>query len=56
MEETPEVQHGPQAYWDNIGEGWRIDCLCGWMSDISDQLMDCGEDFDYHLRKMRSEK
>lgn len=48
-----EVQHGPQAYWDNIGMGYRIECLCGWLSSCCDCMEYAGEDFDDHMREMR---
>jgi hypothetical protein len=48
-----KVGHGPTAYWDNLGEGWRIDCLCGWLSGIGLKLQEVAEEFDDHLEEVR---
>jgi hypothetical protein len=43
-------EHGvKEAYMDNIGNGWRIECLCGWASTPNLRMQDTGEEFDEHL-------
>lgn len=55
--QNPEdiIKHGPLAYWDNLGEGWRIDCLCGWVSGIGFKLFEAAEEFDDHLEEIEGE-
>ncbi len=47
-----EPDHGVGvAYYDNLGEGWRIECLCGWCSLANRQMQYTGEEFDDHLKE-----
>lgn len=46
--------HGPENLsWDNLGEGWRISCLCGFQTCPCKTVADVGEDFDDHLETMK---
>ena len=46
--------HGPESiYWDNLGEGFRIECLCGWVTDPNESVQDAGYQFDEHLGFIR---
>ena len=49
-----KVGHGPTAYWDNLGEGWRIDCSCGWVSGVDVRLEYAAIDFDDHIEENRN--
>ncbi len=45
-----ELQHGVRdVLYDNLGEGWRASCLCGWESGLNRCVADAGEEFDEHL-------
>lgn len=47
---SPPVEHGvSEIYRDNIGEGFRGTCLCGWETDLSNTVQDIGEQFDEHF-------
>lgn len=38
-------EHGANGlYHDNIGIGWRIECLCGWASLSCLRVQDAGEE------------
>lgn len=50
-----ELQHGVRDILrDNLGEGWRISCLCGWEGGLNACVADAGEEFDEHLREVRT--
>jgi len=41
--------HWPtDVFWDNIGQGWRIECACRF-SELSANLQDAGQSFDDHV-------
>lgn len=47
---TPLTQeHAPEPLWDNLGQGWRIQCSCGWESSLMRKLADPAIEFDEHL-------
>jgi hypothetical protein len=49
----PAADHGAaDCYMDNIGEGWRIECLCGWTSIPNPTMQSSGEEFDEHLKTL----
>jgi hypothetical protein len=50
MDEPISQSHGPiDVCWDNLGEGFRIGCLCGWISSPSKSVAGAGQQFDDHL-------
>jgi len=47
-----EVLHGPrETVWSNLGQGWFMECLCGWSTPICRSLESVGEEMDDHIRK-----
>lgn len=49
-------EHGPESiYWDNLGEGFRIECLCDWTTFPGRTVAEAGEDFDDHLEEVLME-
>jgi hypothetical protein len=45
-----ETGHGVEnAWWDNFGDGWRMQCVCGYVTDANKLMEDTGRDFDAHL-------
>lgn len=43
-------EHGVDfAYWDNLGLGWRIECLCGWTTLANEKMATTGQEFDDHM-------
>lgn len=38
------------AGWDQINEGWVIECSCGFCTESSIYMMVVGEEFDDHMR------
>ena len=43
-------EHGvADVVWDNLGGGWRIECLCGWTSEPHHRMESAGMYFDEHL-------
>lgn len=51
------TDHGVESVmWDNIGVGYRLTCLCGWTSDLSEKVQWVGIDFDDHLREVNLSK
>lgn len=46
--------HGVEStYFDNLGEGWRMSCLCGFTTGINLNLQDTGEEMDTHFEVMK---
>jgi len=49
-EATTKVEHGGDGwFYDNLGEGWRMQCLCGFQTTADIALSVCGEEMDEHL-------
>lgn len=49
-ENKDKQPHGGNGwFWDNLGMGWRMDCLCGYVTPPDIALSVCGEDMDEHL-------
>ena len=48
------IPHGPEVCgWDNIGNGWFMECLCGkWSSEVVPLMEQVGSQFDDHLRQV----
>ncbi len=54
MSDEKTRQHGGNGwYWDNLAAqgtgGWRMECLCGFMTTPDIALSVCGEEMDEHL-------
>lgn len=52
--------HGPEhgiasAFYDNLGNGWRIECVCGFMTTPNAKMQDTGAEFDEHLTDVEME-
>lgn len=43
-----------EVYWDNLGGGWRMDCLCGWTTVPCDELVGAAEEMELHWDLERS--
>jgi hypothetical protein len=42
-------EHGVRfVTWDNLGGGWRVECLCGFFTCPDKLLQYAGEEFDDH--------
>jgi hypothetical protein len=55
-DEDGKQAHGVgSAFFDCIGEGWRVECLCGWVSCPDPKLAGAGGEFDDHLDEIRNE-
>lgn len=49
-----EVIHGAgEFYYCVMGEGWRIECACGWVSEADRLMENVGWAFDKHLEETR---
>ena len=47
-----ESDHGVlETTWDNLGGGWRMECICGFMTCPVKTLEVAGEEMDEHIRK-----
>lgn len=47
-----KTEHGGNGwYWDNLGNEWKMECLCGFMTVPNPELMTCGDEMDEHLRE-----
>ena len=52
-----ERGHGPEnIYYDNLGEGFRIECLCGWTTGPAKMVADAGDEFDDHLADFKGNR
>lgn len=49
MSATETKRTGVEAVvWDNLGNGWRMYCLCGWATDADDDLQGVASEMDDH--------
>lgn len=56
-EQIARTEHGIQhGYYDNLGDGWRLECICGWETDPHDNITRAGHDFDIHLESVGAAK
>ena len=47
------VQHGPLVCgFDEVAEGWFIECLCGFATETQTLMESVGQEFDEHLMKV----
>ena len=45
-----ETQHGPgDIYWDNLQQGFRIECFCDFITFPGKTVTEAAEEFDEHL-------
>lgn len=44
------------TYWDNLGEGWRMECACGFCTIPAGSLQTAAEDMDDHLSDVGADK
>ncbi len=44
------------AAYDNLGGGWRIQCLCGFETSPCSLLRDAGEEMDDHFEAIVKEE
>lgn len=50
--DTEASAHGPETIvYDGFGEGWRIECLCGYMTEPWKSIEGAGSDMDEHLKE-----
>jgi hypothetical protein len=40
--------------WNNLGDGWQLYCLCGWVSSPDHLMERVGLEFDCHLAAVQS--
>lgn len=46
------AEHGiASALWNNLADGWQIECLCGWISSPDPKMANVGFDFDEHCEE-----
>jgi hypothetical protein len=52
LQKHAELQlHGILAAgWDQVNDGWMLECVCNWMSGVSMLMEVVGIEFDNHLR------
>lgn len=49
MNSSDGVEHGIETtLWDNIGNGWRFHCLCGYLTSPSPALHESAEEIEDH--------
>ena len=54
ISEKINMMHYPkEIFYDNLGEGYRIECNCGYVTGPSKQVEDCGYDFDEHTKEQQ---
>lgn len=52
-----EVPHGcKEIVYDNLGHGWRIECLCGFVTSAWVTVEGAGSDIDDHFKATESVK